>query len=124
MNAESPNRRMRATSVVMVFALAALAISAVLFLLPVSNPQVQSCGSPARFLLGAQPDATMVSADGTPIHGWDRKQIQHAYDNRCSVRVGRRAVPAGILLVSFWVLVVVAVVLGWNGRRSLRRQLT
>ncbi len=114
-------RRLRITSALMVVALVALAASTVLFTLPVTNPGVQSCGSPAWFLLQAESDAPLVDPDGQPLNGWDTERIQEADDNRCSVLVAQRAVPAGVLLVVFWALTGTAVVLGWTTRRGLRR---
>src|SRR5690554_4978157 len=69
-------RRLRITSALMVVALVALAASTVLFTLPVTNPGVQSCGSPAWFLLQAESDAPLVDPDGQPLNGWDTERIQ------------------------------------------------
>lgn len=128
MDATAPtNTRMRTATVLVGVALTALAVSAVLFLVPVKNPGVQQCGPPAVFLLQATSDRPLVDNEGSLINGWDADEdadrIRSAQDNRCSARVADRAVPAGILLVVFWVVTVVAVVIGWTGRRSLRRSL-
>lgn len=120
-DAARPNRRMRAATILAVPALLALAASAALFVVPVTNPGVQDCGSPAWFLLRAQTDRPLIESDGTGINGWKTARLQKAHDDRCSVQVARRAVPAGSLLVVFWVLGGFAIVLGWTGRRSLRR---
>ncbi|HET8931069.1 MAG TPA: hypothetical protein VFN21_10470 [Acidimicrobiales bacterium] len=115
---------MRVATVLMVPALLALVGSAVLFLVPVTNPGVQQCGPPAWFLLQAGTNASLVTDEGKPLHGWDDARLRQAQDDRCSAQVADRAVPAGILLVTFWVLALVAVVLGWTGRRALRKHLT
>lgn len=119
--APSANRRTRTATVLSVPALAALAVSAVLFLVPVTNPDVQDCGSPAVFLLRATSDRPLVEQDGTAINGWTKTRIQKAYDNRCSSRVADRAVPAGVALIVFWILGLVAAAIAWSGRRALRR---
>jgi len=116
------NRRMRAATVLTIPALLAVAASAALFLLPVTNPGVQDCGSPAWFLLQAHTDRPLVTDEGSPLHGWDKARLRQAHDDRCSAQVADRAVPAGVLLLVFWVLALVAIVVGWTGRRSLRRQ--
>ncbi len=115
-----PNRRMRTATVLTIPALLALAASAVLFVVPVTNPGVQDCGSPGWFLLRAQADRPLVTDEGEPLHGWDQARLRQAHHDRCSAQVAARAVPAGVLLVVFWVLALVAVVIGWNGRRGLR----
>lgn len=119
------NARVRTATILSGIALATLAASALLFLLPVTNPGVQSCGAPAVFLLGATSDRPLVDSDGNLINGWDaeadRDRIQAAQDDPCSSRVARRAVPAGVLLAGFWVLTPTAVIIGWSGRRALRR---
>lgn len=117
------NGRTRAASTLMVAALVSLGVSAVLFAVPVSSPGVQQCGSPAWFLLRAQSDRALVGSDGEPINGWTQAQVRKAYAQRCSVQVARRAVPAAIALAAFWVLVVIALILGWSGRRALGRKL-
>jgi hypothetical protein len=117
------NRRMRAATVLMVPALVAFVGSAALFLIPVTNPGVQHCGTPAGFLLQAQTDHALVAEDGKPLHGWDTARLRQAQDDRCSVQVADRAVPAAVLLVAFWVLALAAIILGWTGRRALRKQL-
>lgn len=118
------NRRMRAATILMVPALLAFVGSAALFLVPVTNPGVQQCGPPAWFLLQAETNQALVTDDGKPLHGWDDARLRQAHDDRCSVQVADRAVPAGILLVTFWVLALAAVILGWTGRRALRKHLT
>lgn len=119
-----PNRRMRTATVLTIPALLALAASAALFLVPVANPGVQDCGSPAWFLLQARADRPLVTDEGGPLHGWGQARLRQAHQDRCSAQVATRAVPAGALLVVFWVLALVAVVIGWNGRRGLRRTST
>ena len=101
-------------------ALPLLVASAVLFLLPVESPGVQRCGSPAVFLLKATADKPLVDTNGKPLNGWNTKELRHAYSNRCSKQVARRAVPAGGLLVGFWFVALAAALLGWATRRSLR----
>ncbi len=113
---------MRAATVLTVPALLALAASAALFLVPVTNPGVQDCGSPGWFLLQARADRPLVTDGGSPLHGWDQARLRQAHHDRCSAQVSARAVPAGVLLVVFWVLALVAVVIGWSGRRGLRNK--
>ncbi len=119
------NARTTTATVLAGVALGALVASALLFLLPVSNPGVQNCGAPAGFLLRATSDRPLVDGDGNLINGWDadedRDRIERAQDGRCSRRVARRAVPAGGFLSAFWVLTPAAVLVGWSGRRALRR---
>lgn len=121
-----PNVRMRTATVLVGIALGALVLSALLFTVPVSNPQVQDCGAPAEFLLRATSDRPLVDADGELINGWDAEtdhdRIAQAQKDPCSKRVARRAVPAGGFLVLFWVLTPAALILGWSGRRALRRR--
>jgi hypothetical protein len=102
-------------------ALPLLVASVALFLLPVTNPQVQHCGSPAVFLLRATADKSLINDDGTALHGWTQAQLDASWKHRCSVRVAARAVPAGGLLVAFWAVAGGALVTGWIGRRRLRR---
>jgi hypothetical protein len=110
----------RASTVLAWLALPLLVASAVLFLLPVSSPGVQQCGSPAVFLLKATSDKPLVDTSGKPLNGWNTKELRQAYRHRCSVLVARRAVPAGGLLVGFWVVAIAATLLSWATRRSLR----
>lgn len=117
------NRRMRAAGVVMALSLVALAASAILFSLPVANAGVQDCGAPVTYLLGAKSNAPLVYSDGTAINGWTNARLKKAYESRCSVLVGRRAIPAGLLLSGFWVLALGGVILGWTGRRAVRKKL-
>lgn len=119
--APSANRRTRVASALMALGLATLVASAVLFTVPVTSPGVQHCGSPAWFLLHAESNRPLVDTEGDAINGWNNTQLRHAYANRCSVQVARRAVPAGILLGGFWIVVLGAFLIGWNGRRSLHR---
>ena len=113
---------MRTATVLTIHALVALASSVVLFAVPVTNPGVQDCGSPGWFLLQATADRPLVTDDGAALHGWDQARLRQAHQDRCSAQVAARAVPAGVLLVVFWVLALVAVVIGWNGRRGLRNK--
>lgn len=101
-------------------ALPLLVASALLFTLPVDSPGVQQCGSPAVFLLKATSDKPLFDTNGKPLNGWNTKELKRANDRRCSKQVARRAVPAGALLVGFWVVALVAALLGWATRRSLR----
>lgn len=117
------NRRTRAASILMVAALVCLGVSAVLFAVPVSSPGVQQCGSPAWFLLRAQSNRALLDSNGEPINDWTQAQVRKAYTQRCSVQVARRAIPAAMLLAAFWLLVVIALILGWSGRRALGRKL-
>lgn len=116
-----PNRRMRVATVLMALASVALAVSAVLFLVPVSNPGVQNCGAPAWFLLTAETDRPLVDSEGQAVNGWNEQRLRRAHEERCSVRVADRAVPAGALLGGFWIVGLGALIVGWTGRRSLRR---
>lgn len=100
-----------------------LAASALLFLLPVSNPGVEHCGSPIVSLLQAQPDRPLINADGTAINGWGPKRLEQAQAQSCEHRVAQRAVPAGILLVSFWVVAGVALLLHWVERTRQRARI-
>lgn len=124
----TPNKRMRTATILGGIAIAALVVSAVLFTVPVTNPGVQHCGAPVGFLLRATSDRPLVQSDGTLINGWDQEtdaqRIRAAQHDACSSLVAHRAIPAGILLVGFWVLGVVAALTGWTGRRALRRRLT
>ncbi|MBS1847919.1 MAG: hypothetical protein JST73_06530 [Actinobacteria bacterium] len=115
------NRRTRTAGIVMIVGLVVLAVSALLFLLPVVNPGVQDCGSPAVFLLHAKGDRPLVDSGGDPINGWGKARLARADAHRCSRQVARRAIPAGGLLVGFWVLVPVAAMIGWSGRRAFRK---
>jgi hypothetical protein len=100
-----------------------LAASALLFLLPVSNPGVEDCGSPIVSLLQAQPDRPLIDADGTAINGWGPKRLEQAQEQSCEHRVAQRAVPAGILLVSFWLVAGVALLLHWVDRAKQRARI-
>ena len=110
----------KAATVLAWLALPLLAASAVLFTLPVDSPGVQQCGSPAVFLLKATSDKPLFDTNGKPLNGWNAKELKRAYERRCSKQVARRAVPAGIALVAFWVVALVAALLGWATRRALR----
>jgi hypothetical protein len=110
----------KASTVLAWLALPLLVASAVLFLLPVSSPGVQHCGSPAVFLLKATSDKPLFDTSGKPLNGWNTKELHRAHDHRCSVLVSHRAVPAGALLVAFWVVALAATLLSWATRRSLR----
>ena len=101
-------------------ALPLVVASTVLFLLPVDRRGVQQCGSPTVFLLKATADKPLVDTSGKPLNGWSTSELKHAYERRCSVLVSRRAVPAGGLLVGFWIVAVIAALLAWATRRSLR----
>ncbi len=118
----APNRRMRAATPIAAVALVALAASAILFTLPVTNPGVQRCGAPAMFLLKATSNKPLVDAEGKPINGWNTAQLRRADSHRCSKQVADRAVPAGMLLAGFWLLALVSVGLVLAGRWSLRRR--
>lgn len=112
----------KAATVLAWLALPLLVGSALLFTLPVDSPGVQQCGSPAVFLLKATSDKPLFDTSGKPLHGWNTMELKRAYGHRCSRQVARRAVPAGGLLVAFWVVALVAVLLSWATRRSLRIQ--
>ena len=65
---------------------------------PLSNPGVQTCGSPALFLLDGKvdrlPDANgrVQDADGT-IRTLTKAQQDRAFNHKCSARVADRIVP-------------------------------
>lgn len=115
-----PSRRLRVATILAWLALPVLAASALLFVLPVDNPGVQNCGSPVVYLLKAKPDRPLVNNDGTPINGWSTARLKAADAHRCAVTVPRRAVPAAILLLAFWVIAAVALIIRWVDRATLR----
>lgn len=110
----------KAATVLAWCALPLLLSSALLFTIPVQNPGVQHCGSPAVFLLKATSDRPLIDDDGKPVNGWDRAQLRAADAQRCSKVVARRAVPAGGLLIAFWVVAFWSVLLGWAAGRTRR----
>lgn len=118
--APAPGRRLRVATILAWLALPVLAASALLFFLPVSSPGVQSCGSPVVYLLKAKPDRSLVNDDGTPINGWSTARLKVAQEQRCAVVVPRRAVPAAILLLAFWLIAAAALIIRWVDRASLR----
>ena len=100
--ASKAGRGLIAASTVVAWLAVVLFLGALAFLaLPVSNPPVQHCGAPGLFLLHGTQDAPLQDAQGNPVHGLGQKQLQHAFDHRCSVRVADRAAPAAVLGAAF-----------------------
>src|SRR4051794_7176105 len=119
--APKAGRRLIAASTVLAWVAVVLFLGAVLYLaVPVTNPPVQRCGAPGLFLLHGTRDAPLEDAQGNAVHGLTQKQLQHAYDHRCSVRAADRATPAAALGAGFLVAAVLAFVLGLAGHRSAR----
>lgn len=94
-------------------AVALILAAVVVVLVPVDNPGVQSCGTPAAFALDGRPDVypdaggKVRRSDGS-IDTLTKAEIDRAYDQPCTDRVGARLVPAGIALVAGTLLGVVA----------------
>ncbi len=118
--AATPSRRLRIATILAWLALPLLAASALLFFLPVKSPGVQNCGSPVVYLLKAKPDRSLINDDGTAINGWSTARLKVAQKQRCAVIVPRRAIPAAILLLAFWLIAAAALLLRWVDRASLR----
>jgi len=120
--ASKAGRGLIAASTVVAWVAVVLFLGALAFLaVPVSNPPVQHCGAPGLFLLHGTQDAALQDPQGNPVHGLGQKQLQHAYDHRCSVRVADRATPAAVLGAGFVVAGMLALVLGLVGHRAARR---
>jgi hypothetical protein len=120
--ASKAGRGLIAASTVLAWLAVLLFLGALLYLVvPVSNQPVQHCGAPGLFLLHGTQDAPLQDTQGNPVHGLGQKQLQHAFDHRCSVRVADRAAPAAVLGAGFAVTGFLALVLGLVGHRSARR---
>ena len=109
------------TSIAAALTLVLFAAGAVLFLLPVTNPGVQRCGVPAKYLLDGRVDTLLDPAQ--PPKGFTKAQAQAADDHRCRTRVADRAVPGALLLTGGVGLGLVAAVAEWIARSARRRTL-
>ena len=114
-----PDRVISATPVFAAIALVLIVVGAIVLAIPVENPKVQDCGTPAAFVLTGRPD---VFVDPTnPPKGLTEAQARSANENRCQERVAARAVPGGILLAIGLVIGVVAAIVEWVARVARRR---
>jgi hypothetical protein len=96
----------RAGDVAGVVVLLCVAVAAVVGLVPVRNGRVQDCGAPFAFALHGRldtyPDASgaVPGADGKSVT-LTKSELDDAFRNRCSQRVGSRLAPlAGVTILA------------------------
>jgi hypothetical protein len=117
----------RVTGVLGWIAVGLITIGIVVVLIPVRNPGVQQCGAPLTFLVSGQldriPDATGRVLIDDHVVELSPAERRRAVDSPCSERVGRRAIPAGVLVVLGSVMGLLAVAIGTAGawRRASAR---
>ena len=86
-------------------AIVSLGVALIMALLPIDNPGVQSCGTPAAFMaqgrVNLYPDAArqIRRADGS-VQTLNKAQLDRAFDHPCTARVSARMVPV------FWLAAV------------------
>jgi hypothetical protein len=104
--------------------------SLVIGFVPIRNGRVQDCGTPFGFALHGRldtyPDATgsVPGPNGKPVH-LSKAELDDAFGNRCSQRVGHRLAPAAGLTAAalfFGIIAIVGLLVDLSARWRTARQ--